>query len=194
MTEQNKMAAAEAIFFASGEPLAAERICEALETELEETLMIIGALEEKYESAESGIRLIKLEDSYQLISKREYASYIRTALENPKASNLSNAAMEVLAIAAYNQPVTKSFVEHVRGVDSSSVVNTLVEKGLLEEAGRLDVPGKPICYKTTANFLRAFGFGGISELPPLPNDDEALRETEDISREITEDKKEEESD
>lgn len=186
MTDRQKTAAAEAILFASGEPLTAERICDALEIELEEAMLLIGKLEERYESDDCGIRLVKLEDSYQIISKKEYAPYVRAALENPKGTNLSNAAMEVLAIAAYNQPVTKSFVEHVRGVDSSSVVNTLVEKGLLEEAGRLDVPGKPIAYKTTANFLRSFGFSGLDDLPPLPNDDEAVAESENISREIEE--------
>ena len=97
-----------------------------------------------------------------------YATVIQRAVETKKAAPLSAAAMEVLTIVAYNQPVSKSFVEHVRGVDSSSVVNTLVEKELLTEAGRLDVPGKPVAYATTPHFLRCFGLQSLDELPPLP--------------------------
>ena len=100
----------------------------------------------------------------------DFADYIKKALEIKKNIPLSQAAMEVLAIIAYNQPVTKSFVEQVRGVESSQIVNNLVEKGLVEEAGRLDVPGRPISYKTSINFLRCFGLSGLDKLPPLPDE------------------------
>lgn len=104
-----------------------------------------------------------------MCTHEKYAPQIRAALETKRATPLSNAAMEVLTIIAYNQPVSKSFVENVRGIDSSSVINNLVEKGLVEEAGRLDVPGKPIVYRTTSVFLRSFGLSSVAELPPLPN-------------------------
>lgn len=189
MPNDERLAVVEAILFASGEPIDAERIAQAVGVELEDALMLLGRLSEKYESAESGLCLLKLGEEYQISTKKDYASEIRTALESKKSAPLSNAAMEVLAIAAYNQPVTKSFVEHVRGVDSSSVVNTLAEKGLLEEAGRLEVPGRPVAYKTTANFLRCFSLSGLEDLPPLPEEEmvtEEVSETENISREINE--------
>lgn len=103
-----------------------------------------------------------------MCSRVEFAAQIKEALETKRAVPLSNAAMESLTIIAYNQPVSKGFVENVRGIDSSSVINNLVEKGLVEEAGRLDVPGKPIVYRTTAVFLRSFGLNTIEELPPIP--------------------------
>jgi segregation and condensation protein B len=103
--------------------------------------------------------------------KPDYIDYIRMALETKKNTPLSPAAMEVLTIVAYNQPVTKGFIEHIRGIDSSSVVNSLVEKNLLEEAGRLDVPGKPIAYKTTSTFLRCFQLSSLDNLPVLPSND-----------------------
>ena len=118
--------------------------------------------------------LLRLENSYQLAAKEIYAPYIKAALEIKKNSVLSPAAMEALTIVAYNQPVTKGFVEQVRGVDSSGVVNSLVEKGLLAEAGRLDLPGRPIAYKTTDNFLRAFRLSSIKDLPELPDHKEQI--------------------
>ncbi|MFR9194499.1 MAG: SMC-Scp complex subunit ScpB [Ruminococcus sp.] len=119
-----------------------------------------------YESKECARQ--QLGDSWQMCTHTAYAAVIERAMETKKAAPLSAAAMEVLTIVAYNQPVSKGFVEHVRGVDSSSVVNTLVEKELLMEAGRLDVPGKPIAYATTPHFLRCFGLQSLEELPPLP--------------------------
>ena len=128
---------------------------------------MIKLLNERYNDCGSGICIKKLENSYQMCTREEFAPYIRKALETKKSSPLSNAAMEALTIIAYNQPVSKGFVENVRGIDSSSVINNLVEKGLVEEAGRLDVPGKPIVYKTTEVFLRCFGLSSVSDLPVL---------------------------
>lgn len=167
MDIQKLSAVVEAILFAGGEPVELDRICEAADAVVSEVQEAIKLLEEKY-SEDSGIELLKLNDSYQLATKQEFAPYIKSALEIKRSSVLSPAAMEALTIVAYNQPVTKGFVESVRGVDSSGVVNSLVEKGLLAEAGRLDLPGRPIAYVTTDNFLRAFKLSDISELPPLP--------------------------
>jgi len=167
MDIQKLSAVVEAVLFAGGEPVELDRICEAADAVVSEVQEAIKLLEEKY-SGNSGIELLKLGDSYQLATKQEFAGYIKSALEIKRSSALSPAAMEALTIVAYNQPVTKGFVESVRGVDSSGVVNSLVEKGLLAEAGRLDLPGRPIAYITTNNFLRAFKLSSLDDLPPLP--------------------------
>jgi len=167
MDIQKLSAVVEAVLFAGGEPVELDRICEAADAVVSEVQEAIKLLEEKY-SENSGIELLKLGDSYQLATKQEFAGYIKSALEIKRSSALSPAAMEALTIVAYNQPVTKGFVESVRGVDSSGVVNSLVEKGLLAEAGRLDLPGRPIAYITTNNFLRAFKLSSLDDLPPLP--------------------------
>lgn len=121
----------------------------------------------------SGLQLLTLGESWQITTRADFAEQIRAALEVKRNTPLSNAAMEALTIIAYNQPVTKGFVERVRGVDSGSVVNTLVERGLLEEAGRIEVPGRPVTYRTTAHFLRTFGMQSLADLPPLPTSSEA---------------------
>ncbi|MDO4945610.1 MAG: SMC-Scp complex subunit ScpB [Ruminococcus sp.] len=186
MDIQKLSAVVEAILFAGGEPVELDRICEAADAVVSEVREAIKLLEEKY-SENSGIELLKLNDSYQLATKQEFAPYIKSALEIKRSSALSPAAMETLTIVAYNQPVTKGFVESVRGVDSSGVVNSLVEKGLLAEAGRLDLPGRPIAYMTTDNFLRAFKLSSLDDLPPLPEQtgqitiDEILKDGEDGS-------------
>lgn len=186
MDIQKLSALVEAILFAGGEPVELDRICEAADAVVSEVQEAIKLLEEKY-SENSGIELLKLNDSYQLATKQEFAPYIKSALEIKRSSAFSPAAMETLTIVAYNQPVTKGFVESVRGVDSSGVVNSLVEKGLLAEAGRLDLPGRPIAYMTTDNFLRAFKLSSLDDLPPLPEQtgqitiDEILKDGEDGS-------------
>ena len=116
--------------------------------------------------------MLRLDDQYQMSTREEFQEAVKKALEIKKSQPLSQAAMEVLAIVAYNQPVTKSFVEQIRGVDSSSTVNTLVERGLLEEKGRLDLPGRPVSYGTTPHFLRSFGLTSIGELPLVPQSGE----------------------
>lgn len=160
----------EAILFASGEPISTDKISTALEISLKETDDLMSEFLNSYNKAEKGIQVVKLSDSYQLCTKKEYESYIKIVLELKKQTPLSQAGLETLAIVAYNQPVTKSFIEQVRGVDSSSIVNSLCEKGLLEEAGRLEVPGRPIAYKTTHNFLRSFNMESLEQLPPLPSE------------------------
>ncbi|MBP3794393.1 MAG: SMC-Scp complex subunit ScpB [Ruminococcus sp.] len=164
----------EAVLFAGGEPVEASRLCEITGLVKQELEQVISALEDRYKDPGSGIELLRLNDSYQLATKQEFAAYIKSALEIKKNSQLSPAALETLTIIAYNQPVTKGFVENVRGVDSSGVVNSLVEKDLLAEAGRLDLPGRPIAYKTTENFLRAFRLSSLKDLPPLPEPSEQV--------------------
>lgn len=190
----------EAILFAHGEPIEAEKLCAAAGIEEDTLIKLIQLLSDRYESDESALTVLKLGNSYQLAVKADFIDYVRAALETKKNTPLSPAAMEVLTIVAYNQPVTKGFVEHIRGIDSSSVVNSLVEKNLLEEAGRLDVPGRPIAYKTTPAFLRCFQLTSIDDLPPLPNTegqvsfDEILiskEELEDIHEDVSSEEAEE---
>lgn len=158
----------EAVLFASGEPVPVSRLAQACEVSESAVQTALQQLSAWYEKQKSAICVQQLGDSWQMCTHPAYATVIQRAVETKKAAPLSAAAMEVLTIVAYNQPVSKSFVEHVRGVDSSSVVNTLVEKELLTEAGRLDVPGKPVAYATTLHFLRCFGLQSLDELPPLP--------------------------
>lgn len=164
----------EALLFASGEPISLDRLSEASGIEPETVVKLIDRLERKYNVSDSAIRVLRLENSYQLSTIEEYAPYIKRAMENKRQARLSPAALEVLAVVAYNQPVTKAFVEQVRGTDSSGVINTLVERELLYEAGRLELPGRPITYKTTDNFLRCFKLESLAQLPSLPNEDGQL--------------------
>lgn len=166
------VAAAEAILFASGEPVRCERIALALEIGSEETEEVLSALAAKLETENSGLRLIRLGEKAQLCTRGEYAACIRVALETRKPPALSQAAMEALAIAAYRQPVTRAYIEQVRGVDSAYTVSSLVEKGFLEESGRLEVPGRPVLFRTTDQFLRVFGLTSLAEMTPLPTEGE----------------------
>lgn len=176
MKLEYQCAALEAVLFAAGEPMETDRIAEALGMTAEEIQAAAGALMTALEESGSGLQLLPLGESWQLTTRADFAEEIRAALEVKRNTPLSNAAMEALTIIAYNQPVTKGFVERVRGVDSGSVVNTLVERGLLEEAGRIEVPGRPVTYRTTAHFLRTFGMQSLADLPPLPTGSE----TEDL--------------
>ncbi len=174
MKLNESIAIIEAILFAHGDPITPEKLAEASGIDEETTIKLIDQLERRYNVQESGLQIIRLNDGFQITTRSEYADYIKSALETRKQQPLSQAAMETLSIVAYNQPVTKSFVEQVRGIDSSSVVNTLVERDLLEEAGRLDLPGRPVAYRTTDTFLRCFGISSLNELPPLPNQEGQL--------------------
>ena len=175
MQLNEKASAVEAILFASGEPVDELRIAEAAQVNNYDVEELIKILNEHYFNTCSALNITHLGNKYQLCTRREYADYIKAAMESKKQAPLSNAAMEALTVIAYNQPVTKGFVESVRGVDTSSVINSLVDKGLLEEAGRLDVPGHPVAYKTSDNFLRCFGLSSLDDLPPLIRDNEDKR-------------------
>ena len=168
------IAAVEAIMFAYGDPITIDKLSEAAELDNETTVKLIDQLERRYNVNERGIKIIRVNDGFQITTRTEYAENIKKAMETRRQQPLSQAAMETLSIVAYNQPVTKAFVEQVRGIDSSSVVNTLVERNLLEEAGRLDLPGRPVAYRTTDTFLRCFGLSRIEELPALPNQEGQL--------------------
>lgn len=168
------IAVVEAIMFAYGDPISIDKLSEASGLDNETTIKLIDQLERRYNVNESGLRIIRVNDGFQITTRTEYADSIKKAMETRRQQPLSQAAMETLSIVAYNQPVTKAFVEQVRGIDSSSVVNTLVERNLLEEAGRLDLPGRPVAYRTTDTFLRCFGISRIEELPALPNQEGQL--------------------
>lgn len=162
-------AALEAILFAAGEPVGVERICLALELDKATVDAVCQRLADQYSYERRGLRLVRLETSYQLCSAPEYAALIRKTFESRKPARLSQPALEVLSIIAYYQPVTRAYIDQVRGVDSSYTVGLLLERELIEEAGRLAVPGRPIQYRTTKNFLRSFGLASLEELPDLPS-------------------------
>lgn len=167
-------AALEAMLFAYAEPVSTARLAEVLEIETPVVERLLLSLHDDLQESDRGLVLLQLEDRWQLSTKTEYGDYIKKALDTRRNTPLSPAALEVLAIIAYNQPVSRSFIEQVRGVDSSSTVQTLLQKCLIEEAGRLDLPGHPVSFKTTDVFLRTFGIASLAQLPPLHDDDYAL--------------------
>lgn len=171
MKYEGYVSSLEAVLFASGEPVHIDRLCEILELDDDSVRKLLQSLSDRLDDTGSGIRLVQLEDCFQLCTRPEYAEPVKRALEIRRKTPLSQAAFEVLAVIAYNQPVTKAFVEQVRGVDCSGVIGTLVEKELIEERGRLELPGRPLLYGTTPVFLRCFGLSSLSELPPLPQKD-----------------------
>ena len=161
--------AMEGILFAAGEPVGVERICMSLEIDRETADSVAKKLMDNYSYERRGIRLVKMDTSYQLCSAPEYADLIRKTFESRKPAKLSPPALEVLAIIAYYQPTTRAYVDQVRGVDSSYTVGLLMDRELIEECGRLAVPGRPILYRTTPTFLRSFGLSSLEELPELPS-------------------------
>lgn len=167
----DKKAAVEAILFANGSPVEPDKIAQAIEMKPSQAEKLILELMDDYEKQERGIRIIKLNKSYQMVSAKKFAPEIRKVMDLRRNTPLSQAALEVLAVVAYNQPVTKAFVEQVRGVDCSGVLGSLTTKGLVEEKGRLELPGRPLLYGTTENFLRCFNLESIENLPPLPESD-----------------------
>lgn len=173
--------AIEGILFAAGEPVGVERLCLALDIDRGTADAVCQRLADRYSYERRGIRLLRLDASYQLCSAPEFAAYIRRAFESWRPAKLSQPALEVLAIIAYYQPATRAYVDQIRGVDSSYTVGLLLERELIEECGRLAVPGRPIQYRTTQNFLRSFGLSSLDELPELPN---ALPEDGQLSMEM----------
>ena len=157
MSEKNNtIAQLEAMLFAAGDPVEPEKLADVLELDIENVIKMLGYLEAKYDESGSGLRLIRVDGKYQICTREAYADGVRALLEIKKNTPLSPAAFEVLAIVAYNKAVTRSFVEQVRGVDCSGPISGLVQKGLIEEKGRLDLPGRPLVYGTTDRFLRCF--------------------------------------
>ena len=165
--------ALEAVLFAGGEPISAARLVKVFEIEPDELGELLAALGESLDKEGRGIKLLNLDGAYQLVTREKYENYIKEAFDLRRRTPLSQAALEVLSVIAYNQPVTKAFIEQVRGVDCSGVIGTLVEKELIEECGRLELPGRPLLYGTTKNFLRCFSLSSIKDLPPLPGKEDA---------------------
>ena len=178
--------AIEGILFVSGEPVRISRIAAVLglgEADIEQAA---GRLRDAYSFGRRGIRLVMLGDSLQLCSSPEFADYIRLALEVRKPPQLSQPALEVLAVAAYFQPVTRAYIEQVRGVDSAYTVGMLIDRGLIEPCGHLSAPGRPRLYRTTHVFLRTFGLQSLKELPELPEVEDAGSDREGIQNAILE--------
>lgn len=172
MTEKEYRSAIEAILFSAGDPVDIGRLSEALELPESAVKTQLDLLMDEYSQLDRGITVIRLNNTYQMVSVKKYAPQVRKAMDLRRNIPLSQAAMEVLAVIAYNQPVTKSFVEQVRGVDCSGVIGSLTTKGLIEEKGRLELPGRPLLYGTTDHFLRCFSISSLDELPPIPKDED----------------------
>ena len=160
--------AAVAVLFASGEPIPVSRLAQVFDCDDAAAHWMMRRVMDYFDEEESPLRVLRLDDQYQMSTREEFQEAVKKALEIKKSQPLSQAAMEVLAIVAYNQPVTKAFVEQVRGVDCSGVLSSLMQKDLLEERGRLELPGRPLLYGTTETFLRCFQLSSIEDLPPPP--------------------------
>ncbi|EFB75667.1 SMC-Scp complex subunit ScpB [Subdoligranulum variabile] len=168
MNEAQHIGALEAMLFAHAEPVETERLADALRLSVGEAQELLERLQKRYDEQESGLALLRFEpDRWQMTTRPYYGEMVKRILDTRRNAPLSPAALEVLSVIAYNQPVSRSFIEQVRGVDSSSTVTKLLEKGLIEEAGRLDLPGKPVAFQVTDTFLRVFGLGSLNDLPPL---------------------------
>ena len=172
MTERELSRALEAILFAAGDSVEEERLCTVLGTELTELRAAAALLEQELKENERGIRLIRLESRYQLVTAGEWSEYVVKAMEKRRTARLTPAALEVLSIVAYYQPVTRSYIEKVRGADSSYTVSYLADRGLIAPCGKLEAPGRPTLFATTEEFLRVMGITDLSELPPLPDIEE----------------------
>ena len=169
MTSDELISAIEAILFAAGEPISAARVAQVLGQETETIVRCAKELAADYEESKSGIRLVRMNDSLQLCSAPEFSTYVLRALEQRKPPKLSPSALEALAVVAYFQPVTRAYIDQVRGVDSSYTVSSLLERGLIEACGRLEAPGRPTLYQTSKLFLRTMGMTSLDELPVLPD-------------------------
>ena len=174
--KNNVIARLEAMLFACGDPVEASRLADVLELDVESVTKMLSCLSDTYEERNSGLRLIRVDGKYQICTREEYGDDVRKLLEIKKNTPLSQAAFEVLAIIAYNKTVTKSFIEQIRGVDCSGSISNLVQKGLIEEKGRLALPGRPLVYGTTDRFLRCFSLSSLDDLPDLPNHEEENKE------------------
>ena len=167
MDQKELQRAIEAVLFAAGERIEIARLSMALEADEKDIEQAADALADMLAYERRGIRILKLDKGYQMVSSGEMADYVTKALETRKPPKLSSSQLEALTIVAYYQPATKAMVEQIRGVDSSYSISALINKKLIEEAGRLNVPGRPIQYRTTPDFLRTFGFETLEELPPI---------------------------
>ena len=183
MEQTELQRAIEAILFAAGERVEISRLAMALEADEADIVDAADSLADTLAFERRGIRILKLDKGYQMVSSGEMAEYITKALETRKPPKLSSSQLETLTIVAYYQPATKAVVEQIRGVDSAYSVAALLNKKLIEEAGRLNVPGRPILYKTTPDFLRTFGISSLEDLPPIEKVDFGVPEQLIISEE-----------
>lgn len=183
--------AIEAILFAAGESVPVARMSLVLDTDEQEILRVAAELAQRYEAEGRGMRILRLDDKLQMCSAPEYAPFITKALEQRKPPMLSPPALETLAIVAYFQPVTRAYIEKVRGVDSSYTVSVLVERGLIEACGKLDAPGRPTLFRTTDVFLRTMGISRLDQLPELPdmNNGEGLEKLQEAINQLQETEK-----
>ena len=191
MENLNIQAAIEAILFTMGVSVEASRLAEALEIEKAQVTEVVKQMKERYEEEDRGIRILELEDAYQLCTKTEYYEYLIRIAKQPKKYVLTDVLLETLSIVAYKQPVTRLEIEKIRGVKCDHPINKLLEYGLIEEVGRLDAPGRPILFGTTEDFLRSFGVSSVSELPQMsPEQVEEFKEEaeEEIQKNLKKEK------
>lgn len=187
--DSNIKYAIEGILFAAGEPVKAAKLAAVLDRSIEDVDEAVAELKEEYERDHRGFNIIDILEGYQICSRPEYYTYIQEILGEQRQQPLSNAAMEALAIIAYKQPVTRGQVEQIRGVNSDGCINRLYERGLIDEKGRLDAPGRPILYVTTDTFLRCFGLTDPKDLPPLDFGSLNLESAQGVQLEIDEEVK-----
>ena len=180
----------EAMLFAAGDPVEAAKLAEVLEVDIETVTKMLGHLSALYDERDSGLMLIRVDNKYQLCTREAHSEEVRKLLEIKKNTPLANAAFEVLAIVAYNKTVTRAFIEQVRGVDCSGPIASLVQKGLIEEKGRLDLPGRPLIYGTTDRFLRCFSLNSLDDLPDLPKTEEIDKLNDDSQTSLFDNEKE----
>lgn len=176
---------AEAIIFASGESVERARLIDALGCSPEKLNTALNELRNEYDDRGSAVELLLLGSKAQFATRPQYAEAVRTVLDMKRNQPLSSAAFEVLAVVAYNQPVTRSFIEQVRGVDCGGVINTLCQRNLIEECGRLDLPGRPLIYCTTTDFLKCFCMSTLAELPEIPDTKAAAAALENIQSDVS---------
>ena len=185
MSNEEMKRAMEAILFAAGESVEITRIAQSLEITPKKAESLLEELKEEFNSQNHGFILMRYKDNFQFVTHKEFGEQIRTVMDLSRKKPLSGAAMEVLSVIAYNQPVTKAFVEQIRGVDCSGVIGSLTVKGLIEEQGRLELPGRPLLYGTTENFLKCFNISSIDELPPIPKDEKEENDSDNQDNEET---------
>lgn len=178
----NIISSLEAMLFAAGDPVEISKLAEVLDVDEETVEKMLGHLSAMYDERESGLMLVRIDNKYQLCTRETFNGPVRQLMEIKKNTPLSNAAFEVLAIVAYNKTVTRAFIDQVRGVDCSGTISSLVQKGLIEEKGRLDLPGRPLIYGTTDRFLRCFSLNSLDDLPELPKTEEVEKIAKDDSQ------------
>ena len=184
----------EAVLFAAGDAVELEKLADIVDVDKRSLREILKKMMDDYNFERRGVHIIRLEDSYQMCTRGEFHDYIAMLAEPRRKQNLSAAAMEVLAIVAYKQPVTRTSIEHIRGVNCDYIVNRLIEKNLIEEVGRLDAPGRPILFGTTQEFLRCFGIAGLEDLPDFESFGGSEETGSQIKMEFEQEKMEETSD